>query len=526
MKIEQAAAKVTDLKDGEMKEVTVGETKVLLARVNGKFHAVAGLCTHYGGPLPEGVLSGHKIICPWHQAQFSLLTGDLEEPPALDAVPRFDVRIEGDNVVVAVPEGTTAKRTPSMARHDPRADGRTFVILGTGAAGNAAAETLRQDGFQGRVVMVSQENRLPYDRPALSKGYMHGATSADALPLRSEEFYNNHDIEVLLGQRVIDVSISARRVGFENGPSLKYDALLLATGGTPRRPQLPGANLENVLTLRSFDDASRIAGAAKPGLHAVVMGASFIGMEIASSLTRLGLSVTVVAPENVPFERTLGEQIGAMWQQVHEKRGVTFLLGSTVARIEGSHKVKSVVLGDGKQLKADLVVIGIGVRPATEYLRDVKLSPDGSVPVDGFLRVREDVYAAGDIASFPDWRSGQPIRIEHWRLAEQHGRIAAHNMAGRKVQFTSVPFFWTEQFEVYFQYVGHATTWDDVIFHGDVSKRKFVAFYVKDNKIVGTAGCNRDVQIAAAGELMRINRLPTPEELRGGPIDLVERLKR
>jgi NADPH-dependent 2,4-dienoyl-CoA reductase/sulfur reductase-like enzyme/nitrite reductase/ring-hydroxylating ferredoxin subunit len=525
MSKEAIVFKAHELQDGDMREVVVGEAKVLVVRLKGRFYAIGAECTHYGGPLIDGALNGHRVVCPWHQASFDVLTGNLEEPPALDAQPCFDVRVQDGNVIVKVPDAPDNRRTPAMVRRDP-ADGRTFVILGAGAAGNAAAETLRQEGFTGRLVMITGEPHLPYDRPNLSKGYLSGEAGPEALPWRTSEFYRDHDIEVLLEHPVDRVEHSRKTLTFADGGSLAYDALLLATGGLPRPLGLPGGKFPNVLTLRSDTDADAIIAAATPASRVVVIGAGFIGMETAASLTKRGLAVTVVASHPVPLGRQLGPEIGGMLQEVHTEHGVAFRLGRTPARLEGDGRATTVVLDDGDTLPADLVVVGLGVNPATWMLMGVPLNQDRSVSVDSRMRVTDGLYAAGDVARFPDWRDGAPIRIEHWRLAEQHGRVAAHNMAGHRVEYVGVPFFWSEQFDLFLQYVGYADTWDAVLIHGELHTRNFLAYYVKGNNVLAAAGLQHDRQLAAFSELMRLNLLPSAEEVRRDPgFDPVARLK-
>ncbi len=524
MSIDAVVAKVNDLADGEMKEVTVGETKVLLTRIKGKFHAIGGICTHYGGHLAEGALCGDRVYCPWHQSAFNVISGDLEEVPGLDAVPRFEVRIEGENVIVQVPEGASDRRTMPMAKLDPQKDKRTFIILGAGGAGLAAAETLRQDGFQGRIVMISKDTTLPYDRPEVSKGYLKGDSPKEGMPWRSPEFFQEHGIEVLLSQEVSEVDAGAHTIKFKEAPSLKYDTLLLATGGQARRLEVPGAGLGNIFTLRTMDDTDQIVAAAANGSRAVCVGASFIGMEVAAGLTKRGMKVTVVAPGTVPFEKTLGPEIGRMWQQIHEENGVAFRMEARVARFEGGGFVKQVILEDGRRLDADLVVVGVGVKPATEFLKGVPRHPDGSLTVDQQMRVMEGVYAAGDLARFPDWRTGELIRIEHWRLALQLGRIAAHNMAGKNLGYSGVPFFWTDQFDNMMQYVGYVSGWDEIIYQGKPSDRRFLAYYVKGNQVLAVAGMQHEREMAALAELMRLKQTPAPAECRKG-VDLLGRLQ-
>lgn len=524
MNVEKIVAKVNDLQDGEMKEVEVGTISVLLVRVDGKFYALGSKCTHFGAPLEDGVLHGCRLRCPWHQACFDVVTGDLEEPPALDALARFDVRVEGENVIVGVPEDAKEERIPTMTKRNADADSRTFVIIGTGGAGSAAAEALRQDGFQGRVVMVTKENRLPYDRTGLSKGYLK-SDDAELEFLRSAEFYADSEIELLTGHEVISVDASDKTVAFHDGSALPYDKLLLATGSTPRRLNIPGASLANISTLRNPDDANLIKSMAQDGSRLVIIGASFIGMETAASLAERDISLTIIAPESVPFERTLGKEIGQMYKALHEENGISFRLNAKVVRFEGDKKVQKVVLENGASLEADFVLLGVGVQPATGFLKDLNLNPDGSLSVDKHFQVTEDIYAAGDIASFIDWRTGERIRIEHWRLAEQHGRIAAHNMAGKETEFLSVPFFWTNQLGVNLRYIGHVKGWDEIIFHGDPAERDFAAFYVQNGQVLAVSGAGSTVQMPAVAELMRANQMPTPNELRGGSLDALERLK-
>src|SRR5215831_1302811 len=484
-------AGVDELKDGEMKQVDAGGAKILLARVNGKYHAVGAICPHYGGPLAEGALCGERVICPWHHASFDVKTGDLLEPPAFDALPRYEVKVEGANVIVAVPDEAEDRRTPPMASRDARQDKRAFVILGGGAAGYMAAQTLREEGFRGRVLMITREERLPYDRPNLSKDYLQGHAEPEWMPLRPDEFFTDHDIEVMRGKGVARVDAKGKTVSFKGGGQLAYDALLVATGTEPRTLPIAGSDLRNVLTLRSFADSDAIIAAAEGAQRAVVIGASFIGMEVASSLKIRGLEVTVVAPDQAPFEKTLGVAIGALFQKIHEDNGVRFRLGEKVARITGHGKVEAVELESGEKVDADMVVVGVGVKPATDFLKGVELSDDGGVVVDEHLRAADGLYAAGDIARFHSSLTGARERIEHWRTALQQGRIAARNMAGSAVSYTAVPFFWTRQFDAGLSYIGHSTSWDEIIFQGDVSTQNFRAFYVKGNRVQAVASMNR-----------------------------------
>jgi NADPH-dependent 2,4-dienoyl-CoA reductase/sulfur reductase-like enzyme/nitrite reductase/ring-hydroxylating ferredoxin subunit len=517
-------ANTSDLQTGEMKEFNAGETRILLARVDDQFHAVSASCPHYGAPLAEGALCGTRIVCPWHHAVFNVTNGDLEEPPALDSLVHYGVRIEGERVIVNLPDETQDRRPVTMVKSDTLADPRQFVIVGAGAAGYAAAQTLREEGFRGSIVMITRDDRVPYDRPNLSKDYLHGHADPEWMPLRSQEFFNEHDIKLILNREVARIDARAKAIMFESGETMDYDAALIATGGAPIRLNIPGSDLKNVFVLRSFGDADAIIEAAGRSRRCVVVGASFIGMEAAYSLRERGLDVTVVAPSSEPFEVTLGTEVGAVFRRLHEDHGVRFKLGSIVYGFEGSHNVEAVMLDSGERIETDMVVVGVGVRPATHFLHDVELDQSGGVVVDSRLRAADSLYAAGDIVSFMDQRTGERLRIEHWRTALQQGRTAARNMLGREVAFDGVPFFWTRQFDSALLYVGHAASWDEIVYEGDVSAHDFLAFYVKDNRVLAVAGMNRDAELAAAEELMRLDRLPSREQLKWTNINLLELL--
>ncbi|HEV7700120.1 MAG TPA: FAD-dependent oxidoreductase [Pyrinomonadaceae bacterium] len=520
---EVIVAKNDEFADGEMKQVTANGTEVLLARVGGKFHAVAAYCPHYGAPLVDGVLSGDRVVCPWHHSCFDITTGDLLEPPALDSLPSSEIKIENDQVIVRVPDGGPDRRTPTMSKRNPN-DTRLFAIVGGGAAGYAAVQTLREDGFAGRLVLITAEDRLPYDRPNLSKDYLQGDAEPAWMPLRPEDFFAEYDIEVERGRRVQSIDASQRSIDFEDGGSLLFDAVLVATGGQPVKLPFQLESQENVFPLRSFDDSDAIIAAAEKAKRAVVIGASFIGMEVASSLAARGLEVTVVAPGDVPFQKILGEKIGRIFQNVHVENGVKFELGSSVAGFIGERRVTAVTLADGKRLDADFVVVGVGVKPVTNMLKGVTLHTDGSVFVDEHLRAADAVYAAGDIAYFPSPLNGKRQRIEHWRTAMQQGRIAAHNMIGRNVPYNVIPFFWTHQFDAGLLYVGHAEQWDEILYQGDASARDFLAFYTKDGRVLAVAGMNRDREMAAIDELMRLAKMPLAAELKSSSVDWVKLL--
>jgi apoptosis-inducing factor 3 len=506
---EHVVASLDALAPGTMRQVEVEGLKILLARDGDTVFAVDATCPHAGGPLAEGVRRGDRVVCPWHKAAFCLKTGAVLDPPAVDRLRRYDARIDGGHVLVTLPATDVADAPLSDDR-------RCFVIVGAGAAGAVAAQTLREAGFGGRIVMLDQDNRVPYDRTVLSKYFLSGETGGEKSPLQSQAYYRDHRIERRTAE-VTHVDPRARRITCADGSVLDYDAVLLATGAAPKRPSLPGIGLRNVFMLRSRADADAILAQAERSERAVVLGASFIGMEVAASLRERGLDVTVVGLEKAPFARQLGERIGSVFVSLHQKRGVTFRLGSGVIGLEGDGVAQAVRLEDGTRVEGDLVVVGFGVSPVTGYARDLPRGDDGGLAVDACLRITDGVYAAGDIARFPLRGDGAAIRVEHWRVAQQQGRVAALNMIGRAVQYDAVPVFWTIQYLKRLDYVGHAPEWDDIAVFGDTAKPEFLAYYVKDGKVAAAAGFDRDRDTAALIELFTIQRDWTAKELGDNP---------
>jgi NADPH-dependent 2,4-dienoyl-CoA reductase/sulfur reductase-like enzyme/nitrite reductase/ring-hydroxylating ferredoxin subunit len=503
------AASLDDIPDHGMHAVEIDGTRVLLVRDGEMVTALGAICPHAGGPLEQGVRHGNRVICPWHKAAFCARTGVVLDPPALDALPRYAVQRDGARVRVELPEVPMPQPTAS---DDPRC----FVIVGVGAAGAVAAQTLRERGFGGRLVMLDAQNRVPYDRTVLSKYALSGEPGAEKSPLQTQDYYRRHRIERRTAQ-VVALDAAARRITCGDGTPLRYDAALVATGGTPRRPSLPGADLRNVFLLRSRADADAILAQAERSERAVVLGASFIGMEVAASLRERGLQVTVVGTESAPLEKQLGTRVGNALLGLHQRRGVAFRLNSKVAALQGDGEVRRVVLESGEQLQADLVVLGFGVAPATDFLQGVALNQDGGVPVDATLRAAEALYAAGDIAAFPLRGDGPPIRVEHWRVAQQHGRVAAAAMLGAPVRYDAVPVFWTIQYLKRLDYIGHAESWDTVVVHGDLEAPRFVAYYVRDGAVAAAAGLDRDQDTAALIELFTLRRRWTAAELGDAP---------
>ena len=515
------------LKTGQLTRFELEGKPVVIGRIDDMYYAVAGNCSHYGAPLDKGVLKGTNLICPWHHACFDIRSGERLEPPALNNLWHYPLRIEEGDVMVTLPHDNQTEPPTRTISSD-----ETIVIIGGGAAGNAAAEELCRANYAGKIVILNAVETVPLDRPNLSKDYLAGEAQPDWLPLRDEKWYAARTIDLQRNTSVARINPSEHTVVTKDGKSIAYNKLLLATGATPRNlKDTPGTDLGNVFLLRELRDSDNIIEASKDAKKAVVIGASFIGMEVAASLAKgRKLSVTVVAPEALPFERILGPEIGRMFQTEHEANGVQFQLRSEVAEIKGKGKnVASVVLKSGEEIAADLVVIGVGVQPTTDYLTEPGLrmnDKDHSVEVNGRLQTSHpDIYAAGDIARWNN-EHGNSQRIEHWRAAQQQGIVAARNMVGRADEITAhVPFFWTTQWDIELRYVGHAEQWDEIIYRGHPQDKDFLAFYVAKRQLLAAAGLERDADMDAI-ELILRDRLPLSlEQMRNESFDLVEYAK-
>ena len=521
-----SVCQVSDLEVGEMRQFSVAGKEILLAKTESGISAIAAHCSHYGAPLAKGILHNGRIVCPWHNACFSADTGTHLSAPGRDNLAKFPVHIESETVYVELPEEITEHVVPAMASSDFEQDGRTFAIVGGGAASDMAAQTLRQNGYQGKVIILTDESDIPYDRTKLSKAYLQADEVGEVSKLRSADFYKQHDIEIKTSARVTGLDVEARQLTFGEGGMLTYDALLIATGGAVKKIPVDGSELENVFTLRKAEDAKAILKVAKQSKQAVIVGSGFIGMETASSLRQQGLEVTVVSPDKIPFEKVLGESVGKLFQQVHESEGVKLMLGEKVTALIGKGKVEAVELESGEVLPADLVIVGIGVKPATDFVEGLLMDEDdGSILVNQYLQSKPDVYAVGDIAQFPHFITGQPTRIEHWQLAMQQGRIAACNMTGQQVMFDAVPFFWTGQFDLKLRYIGHSENYDDIVIQGSLEDQSFLAFYAEGEQVMAVAGIGRDRDIAAISELMRLRQMPEAKEIKAKDIDWSEKLK-
>jgi NADPH-dependent 2,4-dienoyl-CoA reductase/sulfur reductase-like enzyme/nitrite reductase/ring-hydroxylating ferredoxin subunit len=476
---------VDTLADGAMVAGHVGEDAVLLARRGDEFFAVSATCTHYGGPLAEGLMVGDTVRCPWHHACFSLRTGEALHAPAFSPVACWSVERKDGKIFVRGKATPRARPVVTLSRDAPK----RIVIVGGGAAGFAAAEMLRRHESQGQIVMLSDDEAPPVDRPNLSKDYLAGNAPEEWVPLRDDAFYREQRIELRLNTRVDSVDAGARNVVLGDGSKVAYDRLLLATGAEPVRLPLPGMDLPHVRTLRTLADCRGIIALAAKSRRAVVIGASFIGLEVAASLRARDIEVHVVAPERRPMERILGPEMGDFVRRLHEEHGVIFHLEDTPTAIDAQR----VDLKSGGSIDADMVVVGVGVRPRLALAEKAGLALDRGLTVDAYLQTSAPgIFAAGDIARWPDPHSGAAIRVEHWVVAERQGQTAALNMLGARRRFDAVPFFWSQHYDVPINYVGHAESWDELAIDGDIAARDCRLTYKRGGRALAVASIYRD----------------------------------
>ncbi len=454
---------------------------VVLVRTGAEVRAVGAVCSHYGGPLEQGLVVGSTLRCPWHHARFDLRTGHALGAPALNPIGCYEVEQRGERVIVGL-------RKPMPKPSSPPSSPRAIVVIGAGAAGAAAAERLRALGYTGSITLIGDEEPGPVDRPNLSKDYLAGTAPEAWMPLRTRKFYEKIGVDLRIGDAASGIDPAGKTVTLASGETLSYDALLLATGAQPVRLSL-GAPSAHLFTLRTLADSREIIAAAGTARRAVVIGSSFIGLETAASLRARGLEVDVVSLDRLPLERVLGEKLGRFVQQLHEEHGVRFYL-TTKPR---ASTPRGVLLEDGRTLQADLIVVGVGVRPRTDLAEKAGLRVDNGIVVDAFLRTSAPgIWAAGDCARYPEPRLGTLVRIEHWVVAQRHGQAVARDMLGLGAPFEDVPFFWSQHYDVTLAYVGHADSWDAVEVSGSLAKRDATVIYRRAGRVLAVVTIGRD----------------------------------
>jgi NADPH-dependent 2,4-dienoyl-CoA reductase/sulfur reductase-like enzyme/nitrite reductase/ring-hydroxylating ferredoxin subunit len=478
----------------------VGDDEIVLVRSGSEIFAIDAHCSHYHGPLAEGLVTGEGIRCPWHHACFDLRTGEATRAPALSAVAVWKVELEDGRIFVR------EKREQPRPRVKGAVDAPgQIVIIGGGAAGFAAAEMLRRQEYRGSIVMLSSEAAAPVDRPNLSKDYLAGSAPEDWLPLRPDDFYTEAKIDLRLNTEATSIDTDARHVVTAGGATIPYDRLLLATGAEPVRLPIPGVDQPHVHVLRSLADSRAIIALADGARRAVVIGASFIGLEAAASLRARNIEVHVVGLEQRPMERVLGPEMGDFVRALHEEHGVIFHLGDTVTAIDG----KRAMLKSGGVIEADIVVVGVGVRPRLALAEQAGLAIDRGVTVNAYLETSvAGIYAAGDIARWPDPHSLETIRVEHWVVAERQGQTAARNMLGQREPFHAVPFFWSQHYDVPINYVGHAEKWDEIVVDGDIAGKDCLLQYKSRGRVLAVASIYRDTASLEAELAMEKARSP------------------
>lgn len=404
-------------------------------------------------------------------------------------------------------------------------DGRTFVIVGASLAGAKAAETLRDEGFTGRIVLFGREPARPYERPPLSKGYLRGEVGPDAAYVHEADFYEHEDIELRPSTTVGQLDPGAKEVVLDSGERVPFDAVLLATGASPRSLPVPGAQLEGVHYLRTMADADRLRSAVIGADRVVVIGAGWIGCEVAASARQMGAGVAMIDVASLPLERVLGPELGEFYRQVHVEHGVEMHLGVGISELKGVHRVEEVVLADGRVLPADLVVVGVGVAPATELAERAGLAVDNGVVTDEWLATSAPgVFAAGDVANAWHPILERRVRLEHWSSALHQGPVAARNMIGLETPYARIPYFFSDQYDIGMEYTGLAVEPDEVVFRGEPANREFVAFWLKARRLVAAMNVNVWDVADTIAQLVASRRELDPARLADPGVELAELL--
>eukprot|EP01117_Protostelium_nocturnum_P016379 TRINITY_DN647_c0_g1_i1.p1 TRINITY_DN647_c0_g1~~TRINITY_DN647_c0_g1_i1.p1 ORF type:complete len:612 (-),score=252.09 TRINITY_DN647_c0_g1_i1:128-1786(-) len=540
-KKEYKVANLKEIEPFQKREVAVGEGgkyKILLTNVEGKIYATGHKCTHYGAPLVNGVLtSTGRLVCPWHGACFNVANGDIEDAPALDSLVSYQVRIEDDGTIYVTADeedlkkegrrkpGNCVSKKQEKSEENAEKEGKKVVIVGGGASGLTTAEALRENGFDGKITVVSKEPYLPIDRTKLSKTLM---TDLSKLQWRDEAFFKEFDIQFKTGTHVKKIDRNQKKVELSDSSQLPFDSLVLASGSKAKRLELEGFDKSNVCVLRTVQDAEKIVkekGEEKKKV--LIVGSSFIGMELATCLAKEGHQVTVIGRGSVPLGEILGEKIGNFLKGLQESNGVKFEMKAKVAKAFPSetdgNKAGGIEMEDGSRILGDFIILGVGVSPDTEYLKEsgFQLEKDGGIKVDAKMQVEEGIYAVGDIAHFPyvghqGKAEGQPLRIEHWNVAQNQGRVAALNICGKERKFEHVPYFWSAQGQQ-IRYCGNTQSgYDDVVVLGSMEEKKFVAYYTKGEEVLAVLSVGYDPAVSKSSELMHLGKMPKKSEFVAG----------
>jgi 3-phenylpropionate/trans-cinnamate dioxygenase ferredoxin reductase component len=397
----------------------------------------------------------------------------------------------------------------------------TFVVVGASLAGGGAAATLRQEGFDGRVILIGAESQPPYERPPLSKEYLRDESSFEQALVQPPEFYSENEIETRFGVRAKRVGVAEKVVEIDGGERVSYDKLLVATGGRNRRLPIPGLDLEGVYDLRTVADCERIRAEIAPGRKAVMVGMGFIGSEVAASLRQSGVDVVVVDRNKVPLRRVLGEEVGGVMEGVHRDHGASMIFEDTVAAFEGDDRVEQVTTQRGRRIECDFAVVGFGMEPVTELLTGTGVEIDNGIVVDEFCRTGvEGIYAAGDVANHYHPVFERRIRVEHWQNALDQGPAAARSMLGKAEPYEEVPWFWSDQYDFNLQYAGFHTEWDELVVRGNTEERNFIAFYRKDGRVLAAVAVNRGRDLRRSMRLIKAQRPVDVAKLRDSDVDL------
>ncbi|MGZ3792827.1 MAG: FAD-dependent oxidoreductase [Bdellovibrio sp.] len=473
---------VDTLKNGGSLLGHVGNEPVLLVKQEGEYFAVGAVCTHYNGPLQQGIIEGETIHCPWHHSCFDLRTGEVVKAPALNPIAAWNIEVHDERVFV-----TDKKNIVLHSRLGT--EKKRFVIIGAGAAGTSAAVMLRRHGFLGSIHLVEEGKDLPYDRPNLSKDFLSGNAPESWVPLYPLKFYNENKINLELNCKAEKIDSYRHHILLSNGKTLPYDRCLLSTGGYPRKPAIAGIDKPHVYVLRTLTDCRRLIARTSWAFRAVIIGSGFIAMEAAAALRMRNIEVSVVAPDELPLIKVLGVHVASYLKKIHEKHGVKFYGGHTVKEIRD----RSVLLDDNQKIDCDFILVGAGIELNTELAAGAGCNISDGITVDEFLETTvPDIFAAGDIANWPDLRSQRPIRVEHWEVAERQGQIAALNMLGDRVKFEDVPFFWTKQYDMRLRYVGYSDCFDRMDVMGDMNKDNFAVAFYEDQRVAALLTVGRD----------------------------------